>query len=65
VLADIRWTLEDLKAYADDHPHLKRASYAVPHRPGIVGRAANFAYHVADLLERRPVSRSMANGRAT
>jgi predicted nucleotide-binding protein (sugar kinase/HSP70/actin superfamily) len=64
VLSDIRWTLNDLKAYADDHPHIKRASYSVPHHPGIVGRAANFAYHVSELLDARPASSSMAAGRA-
>nr|NIU72173.1 hypothetical protein [Gammaproteobacteria bacterium] len=63
-LADIRWSLADLKAYADDHPHIKRASYAVPRRPGIVGRAANFAWHVSDLLERRPAFTAVA-GRET
>jgi len=65
VLSAIRWTLEDLKAYADDHPHLKRASYSVPHHPGIVGRAANFAYHVSELLDGRPASSSMATRRAS
>jgi len=56
VLEGIRWPLSDLKAYADDHPRLKQASYQVPHAPGVVGRAANLAVHVADLLEVRPVS---------
>jgi len=65
VLSDIRWTMEDLKAYAGDHPHIKRASYSVPHYPGIVGRAANFAYHVSELLDARPASLSMATRRAS
>jgi len=54
VLSSIPWTLADLKAYAEDNPLVKRASYAVPHHHGIVGRAANFARHVADLIDARP-----------
>lgn len=56
-MADIldasRWSLDDMTAYADDHPEIKRASYKIPHSPGIVGRAANFALHVGDLLDKR------------
>jgi predicted nucleotide-binding protein (sugar kinase/HSP70/actin superfamily) len=53
ILEASRWSLEDMKAYADDHPEIKRASYRVPHHPGVVGRAANFALHVGTLLDRR------------
>jgi predicted nucleotide-binding protein (sugar kinase/HSP70/actin superfamily) len=54
VLDTIRWSMEDLRAYADDHPRLKRPSYAIPHHAGVVGRAANMALHVAEMLDRRP-----------
>jgi hypothetical protein len=47
--------LEELQAYVDDHPELRRATYAVPHASGVVGRAANMALHVAGLLGGRPV----------
>jgi predicted nucleotide-binding protein (sugar kinase/HSP70/actin superfamily) len=44
--------LEDVRAYVDDHPRLRRATYHVPHRPGIAGTAASFVWHVADLMKR-------------
>lgn len=43
-------SLEELRAFADDHPEIKRPTYPVPHHQGVVGRAANFALHVADLM---------------
>jgi predicted nucleotide-binding protein (sugar kinase/HSP70/actin superfamily) len=54
VLEASRWTIDELRSYADDHPDITRASYAVPHHPGIVGRAANLAIHVGSLLDARP-----------
>jgi hypothetical protein len=54
VLRASRWSLKDMRAYADDHPRIKRASYKVPHHPGVVGRAANLALHVSQRLDRRP-----------
>jgi predicted nucleotide-binding protein (sugar kinase/HSP70/actin superfamily) len=42
-------TLEDARAYADEHPELKRPLYKVPHYKGTVGTAANFLRHVAEL----------------
>ncbi|MDH3421913.1 MAG: activator of (R)-2-hydroxyglutaryl-CoA dehydratase [Gemmatimonadota bacterium] len=54
VLEASRWTIDELRSYADDHPDITRASYAVPHHPGIVGRAANMAIHVGSLLAARP-----------
>jgi predicted nucleotide-binding protein (sugar kinase/HSP70/actin superfamily) len=49
-------TLQELKAFADDHPELKRPTYHVPRQDGVVGRAANFALHVAELMAARPLS---------
>jgi len=46
-------TLPELRRFADEHPELKRPTYSVPHQPGVVGRAANFALHVADLMAGR------------
>ena len=45
-------SLDDLRAYADDHPHVKRALYKVPHRDGVAGTAAQFAWHLSDLMDR-------------
>ncbi|MDH3271032.1 MAG: activator of (R)-2-hydroxyglutaryl-CoA dehydratase [Gemmatimonadota bacterium] len=54
VLDGCRWSLGDMRAYAADHPRLRRPSYRIPHTPGVVGRAANLALHVNELLEARP-----------
>lgn len=43
-------TLPELQRFAADHPGLKRPTYQVPHHPGVVGRAANFVLHLADLM---------------
>ena len=43
--------LDELKAYVEDHPKLKRPTYRVPHRKGVVGSAARFVLHVADLMD--------------
>jgi hypothetical protein len=45
-------TLEQVQEYADEHPELKSAMYKVPHTKGVVGTAANFVKHVADLMEK-------------
>ena len=43
-------TLPELQHFADDHPELKRPTYRVPHHHGVVGRAANFVLHLADVM---------------
>jgi hypothetical protein len=53
VIAASPWTLAEIRAWADDHPDVKRPSYRVPHAPGVVGRAANLALHVSSLMEAR------------
>jgi predicted nucleotide-binding protein (sugar kinase/HSP70/actin superfamily) len=45
--------LEDIRAYVDEHPDLKKPFYKVPHRKGVTGTAANFVLHVSDLMDRR------------
>lgn len=57
-------TLGELRAYVADHPELKRPTYPVPHQPGVVGRAAGFVLHVADLMSGSPVTASAAGGRS-
>ncbi len=44
--------LDDIRAYVEEHPHLKRALYHVPHREGIAGTAAQFTWHVSDLMDK-------------
>jgi hypothetical protein len=36
----------------DEHSNLKRALYNFPHRKGIAGTAAQFAWHVSDLMNK-------------
>jgi hypothetical protein len=43
-------TLEELKAYVDAHPEMKKALYVVPKRDDVVGKAANFVLHVAEKM---------------
>jgi predicted nucleotide-binding protein (sugar kinase/HSP70/actin superfamily) len=49
-LASSGRSLDEIRRYVDDHPDLRRATYGVPHRPGIAGIAANFVLHVSDLM---------------
>ena len=64
VLAETGFTLDEIKQYADDHPELKRGLYVVPHTKGIVGTAANFVYHVAQLMGYHPETKSTASDEA-
>ena len=45
--------LAEIREYVAEHPELRRPFYAVPHRHGVTGTAANFVLHVADLMNRR------------
>jgi predicted nucleotide-binding protein (sugar kinase/HSP70/actin superfamily) len=44
-------TLDELRAYADAHPELKRPTYHVPEVEGVVGKAARFVLHVASRMD--------------
>ena len=52
VLNNTGKSLDDIRGYVEDHPQLKRALYKLPHREGIAGTAAQFAWHVSDLMNR-------------
>jgi predicted nucleotide-binding protein (sugar kinase/HSP70/actin superfamily) len=45
-------TLQEVRAYIDVHPELKRPFYRVPHREGVAGTAAQFVLHVSDRIDR-------------
>jgi predicted nucleotide-binding protein (sugar kinase/HSP70/actin superfamily) len=49
-LAKTGRTLEELKAYVDEHPEMKKALYVVPKRDDVIGKAANFVLHVAERM---------------
>jgi predicted nucleotide-binding protein (sugar kinase/HSP70/actin superfamily) len=45
-------SLEEARAYAEEHPELMDPLYHVPHRKGVIGTAATFLWHVHDLMGR-------------
>ena len=45
--------LDDVRAYVAEHRELRHPFYAVPHRKGVTGTAANFVLHVSDLMDGR------------
>jgi predicted nucleotide-binding protein (sugar kinase/HSP70/actin superfamily) len=69
VLAQTGKQLDDIREYVAEHPKLRRALYKVPHRGGISGTAAQFAFHVSDLMNkdrayRRRTRVSLSRGQA-
>ncbi|HOB76232.1 MAG TPA: activator of (R)-2-hydroxyglutaryl-CoA dehydratase [Phycisphaerae bacterium] len=48
------FTLEQIRDYVAAHRELRRPLLPVPHRPGVIGRAANFVLHVGDLMKADP-----------
>jgi predicted nucleotide-binding protein (sugar kinase/HSP70/actin superfamily) len=45
-------SLQEIRAYIDEHPELKRPFYHVPHREGVAGTAAQFILHVSNRIDR-------------
>jgi predicted nucleotide-binding protein (sugar kinase/HSP70/actin superfamily) len=45
-------TLDEVRAYAEEHQELQSGLYHVPHHKGVVGTAANFVKHVAGLMKK-------------
>jgi predicted nucleotide-binding protein (sugar kinase/HSP70/actin superfamily) len=43
--------MDEIRAYIDEHPELKRPFYKVPHVEGIAGTAAQFILHVSDRID--------------
>jgi predicted nucleotide-binding protein (sugar kinase/HSP70/actin superfamily) len=44
-------SLQEIRAYIEEHPELKRPFYHVPHREGVAGTAAQFILHVSDRID--------------
>jgi predicted nucleotide-binding protein (sugar kinase/HSP70/actin superfamily) len=44
-------TIDELKEYVAIHPEVESALYPFPHRPGLAGVAAQFAWHLSDRLD--------------
>jgi predicted nucleotide-binding protein (sugar kinase/HSP70/actin superfamily) len=51
-LSDSGKTLEQVRAYVEEHPELKRPFYKVPHVKGVAGTAAQFVLHVGQRMDR-------------
>ena len=54
-LEECGYSLTELRAFVATRRDLRRPLQDIPHRPGFVGRAANFALHVGDLMRREGV----------
>jgi predicted nucleotide-binding protein (sugar kinase/HSP70/actin superfamily) len=50
------YSLDEIKAYVDAHPELKRPMYKVPHVKGVVGLGSQFVHHVAERMRREQAS---------
>jgi len=50
VLEKIGKSVDELRAYADQHPEMNAALYPVPKYKGVIGTAPNFAIHVAEKM---------------
>jgi len=44
-------TLEEIRAYVEEHPEMKSPMYKVPRTEGVVGGAATFVRHVAERMK--------------
>jgi predicted nucleotide-binding protein (sugar kinase/HSP70/actin superfamily) len=45
-------TLDDCRAYVEEHPETKRPMYHVPHTKGVIGTAANFVLHLGARMKK-------------
>ena len=45
-------SMEEMRTYVENHAELKNPLYIVPRRKGVVSMAANFIYHVDDLIQK-------------
>jgi hypothetical protein len=52
-LASTGKSIEEIRAFAENHPQLCRPLYRLPHQHGVTGVAANFVLHVSDLMAGR------------
>lgn len=50
VLEKVGKTIDELRAYIDQNPEMKRALYRVPKYKGVIGTSANFAIHTAERM---------------
>ena len=46
-----KYNIEAMKLFVNQHPNLKTPGYRFQTKKGVAGKAANFIYHVEDLLK--------------
>ena len=51
VLDEIGTTLEEIRAFGQDHPEMQQPMYKFGHRKGVIGVAPNFVLHVAERMK--------------
>ncbi len=51
VLEQTGTTLEEVRAFVNDHPEMQRPMYEFGHRKGVIGVAANFVLHAAERMK--------------
>jgi hypothetical protein len=51
VLEETGLTVEQVRDYIAEHPEMESGLYRVPHHKGVIGTAANFVKHVAELMK--------------
>jgi len=51
VLDETGTTIEDVRAFVEEHPEMRQATYKYGHRKGVVGVAANFVLHAAERMK--------------
>ncbi len=51
VLESLPYALEELRAYAEQHPEVNRAAYHLPHYEGIIGTAARLAKNLSERMQ--------------
>jgi predicted nucleotide-binding protein (sugar kinase/HSP70/actin superfamily) len=51
VLDEAGTTLEEVRAFVQEHPEMQQATYKYGHRKGVVGVAANFVLHAAERMK--------------
>jgi predicted nucleotide-binding protein (sugar kinase/HSP70/actin superfamily) len=59
-VAETGYTIEQIRAYVAEHRELRRPLQSIPHRKGMIGRAANFVLHVAERMKAEGVESTPA-----
>ena len=48
----IKYSIKEMKLFVNQNPELKTAGYRYQWKDGVAGKAANFIYHIEDLLKK-------------